>query len=126
MKHSSPAGALGAAAMVIASLLPGAIAAGRASSRIDTTHATRDRLALDACIVRGVIIYTDPYIGGRLTNTQIVADIAGMCSRPSRIYTEDLGLDSAEAQRLLEQTIEAALRGQFDRETGQSMLRSAW
>jgi hypothetical protein len=110
---ASPARALVAAALVAVPLFGGSVAVSRASGRIDTAHTARDRRNADACILRAVIIYTDPYIGGRLSNAEVVAAVARMCAGPFRIYSEDLGLDPAEARRLLRRTIEAGLRGQL-------------
>jgi hypothetical protein len=85
---------------------------------IDTRRALQHRLGADACIIDAVIIYTDPYIGGRLTHDQVVANIARMCERPFALYGEDLRLDPATARRRLRQTIEAGLRGQLRAERG--------
>lgn len=80
---------------------------------IDARHAEQHRRAADTCILDGVIIYTDPYIGGRLTQREVVANIARMCEQSFARYGEDLALDEATARRLLRQTIESGLRGQF-------------
>ena len=116
MRKTSLPRVLGAAGIVLALLPPCGPSAGRASPRIDTAHTARDRRNADACIISGVVIYTDPYIGGRLSNAEIVGRIARMCAQAFRIYAEDRGLDAADADRVLRQTIEAGLRGQF-RET---------
>ena len=98
---------------------------GLASTRIDRSHIAEHRRDADACIVRAVVIYTDPYIGGRLSNAEIVAAIARMCAAPLRIYTEDLGLAGPAADRLTRDVIGAALRGQFPAENGYSPLQNA-
>jgi hypothetical protein len=87
-----------------------------ARSGIDTSRTVQHRLGADTCILDAVIIYTDPYIGGRLTHDQVVANIARMCARPFGMYSEDLELDSGAARLLLRQTVEAGLRGQFREE----------
>lgn len=118
MKFASSARALAAAALVAAALLGGSFAVSRAMGRIDTTHTARDRYKADACILGAIVIYTDPYIGARLSSEEVIADIARMCAVPFRIYSEDLGLDPADARRLLRRTIEAGLRGQLRQATG--------
>jgi hypothetical protein len=122
---ASPARAFVAAALVAAPLFGGSLATGRANGRIDTAHTARDRRNADACILRAVIIYTDPYIGGRLSNQEVVAKIAHMCADPFRIYSEDLGIDPEQARRLLRRTIEAGLRGQLRRAADRLPPRNA-
>jgi hypothetical protein len=106
-------------ALAAALLLPLAAppAPGWASGRIDVAHAARDRRRADACILGAVVIYTDPYIGSRLSHREVVGKIARMCARPFAIYAEDLALDAAAARRLLRRTVEAGLRGQFHDES---------
>jgi hypothetical protein len=106
----------GALATIIALAL--SVAPGRASGRIDTAHSERDRQHADACILGAVVIYTDPYIGGRMSHPQIVADIARMCAGAFTIYADDRRLDAPAARRLLRQVIEAGLRGQFHEDGG--------
>jgi hypothetical protein len=126
MKPFSLARAVGAGGIIVLPLLIGSPSqAPRASPRIDTTHTVRDRLTVDSCILGAIIIYTDPYIGARFTNDQIVANIAQLCAQPFGILSEDLRLDSAAAQRTLRQTIEAGLRGQLREEAGRPALRNA-
>ena len=91
----------------------------RANGRIDVAHTERDRQRADACILGGVVIYTDPYIASRLHYGDIVANIARMCATPFARYADDRGFDAAMAQSLLRRVIEAGLRGQF-REDGSS------
>jgi hypothetical protein len=126
MKHRAAAGAFGAAALVAAWVLTGAMHAGLASARIDQTHLTAHRLAADACVVRAVVIYTDPYIGGPLTSAEVIAAIARMCAAPLLVYSEDLGLAAADADRLERRMIEAGLRSQLPAETDWQRLRNAW
>jgi hypothetical protein len=83
-----------------------------ASAQIDRRHAAADRQNADTCILGAINIYTDPY-ARRRTNHQIVADIAHICATQFYVYADDVGLDSADARKLLRQTIEAGLRGQF-------------
>jgi hypothetical protein len=85
----------------------------------------RDRQRADACILGAVIIYTDPYIGGRLGHAAIVDDIARMCARPFAIYGEDRALDAAAQRLLLRRVIEAGLRGQFHDDGGAQAARDA-
>jgi len=85
----------------------------QAEPGIDSSRAAAHRRGADGCILDAAVIYTDPYIGGRLTHRQVVAAIARMCARSFALYSEDLALDAIDARRLLHQTIEAALRGQF-------------
>jgi hypothetical protein len=99
-----------AAAIVIVMV---AILPARAIPGIDASHATQHRLGADSCILDAVIIYTDPYVGSRLSHREIVANIAHMCARPFALYSEDLALDGDAAEALLRRTIEAGLRGQF-------------
>lgn len=105
-------------AVIAAMLLSACARPARAIGQIDAAHLSRDRQRADACILRGVIIYTDPYISRGLAHRQIVAAIADMCGRQFAIYAEDGGLDAPSAQRLLRQTIEAGLRGQFNEDGG--------
>jgi hypothetical protein len=121
MRRVAPAWALAAAAA--AALSP--IDAGRASARIDTANIAAHRRAAEACVLRGVVIYTDPYVSRGLSNGRIVGDIARMCAAPFRLYSEDLGIASGEARRLARRLIEAGLRGQFRQESGWPPLRGA-
>jgi len=111
-------------AFAVAALLAAAMPA-RASGRIDTAHLRRDRLRADACILGAVVIYTDPYIGAHMRHAAIAADIARMCSGPFAIYADDRVLDAAAAARLLRQTIEAGLRGQFHDGGGSEAVHDA-
>jgi hypothetical protein len=121
MKRWLGLGALAAAVL----LLTAPLTASRASGRIDAAHAPRDRHRADSCILGAVVIYTDPYIGGRLSHQEIVADIVQMCARAFAVYAEDRVLDAPAAQRLLRQIIEAGLRGQFHDDGGGAALRDA-
>lgn len=114
-----------AAAVVVLLMLPAPLTAACASARIDTAHRQQHRQSADNCILDAVIIYTDPYIGGRLTNREVVANIAQMCAGPFALYSEDLALDDEDAQRLLRQVIEAGLRGQFRLTGDQDTTRPA-
>jgi hypothetical protein len=114
-------------AMLATAALPPALACRATFARpgIDTSRVTQHRLGADSCILDAVIIYTDPYIGGRLTHQQVVANIAHMCARPFGLYSEDLKIDRFDAERLLRQTIEAGLRGQFRGERDPDAARPA-
>jgi hypothetical protein len=113
------------AAAVAAALALGGAQSGVASVRVDTSHAAAHRRDADACVVRAVVIYTDPYIGGRLSHAEIVAAIARMCAAPLRIHAEDLGLAAPAAERLAQNLIAAGLRGQLPAETGWPPLQNA-
>lgn len=97
----------------------------RASARIDVAHTQRDQQRADACILDGVVIYTDPYIGGRMRHREIVANIAQMCAHPFARYAEDRALDAAAVQPVLRRIIEAGLRGQFHEDGGSEAMRDA-
>jgi hypothetical protein len=126
MKRCALAGKLGGGGIVVTWLLAGAVPAALASAHIDQAHLNEHRLDADACVVRAVVIYTDPYIGSRLTGAEIVAAIARMCEAPFRIYAEDLGVTGREARRIARRAIEAGLRGQLPTETQRRRLRDAW
>jgi hypothetical protein len=97
----------------------------QASGQIDVAHTQRDRQRVDSCVLGGVVIYTDPYIGSRLTYREILANIARMCARPFARYAEDQALDAAAAQPVLRRIIEAGLRGQFHDDGGSEAMRDA-
>lgn len=96
-----------------------------ASPRTDTAHLAAHRQDADACVLRAVVIYTDPYIGGHLSYDEVVAAIAGMCAAPLRLYAEDLGLAAPAAERLAQHLIGAGLHGQLPAETGRPPLQDA-
>jgi hypothetical protein len=107
--------------LTAAALLPAAFASGR----IDTAHAARDRKRADACVLGGVVIYTDPYIGRRMSHAAIVADIARMCAGPFARYADDRMFGAAETRWRLRHVIEAGLRGQFRESGGTEARRDA-
>jgi hypothetical protein len=125
MARRASAGTRGATTLAAAWLLTGAMHTGLASARIDQGHLTAHRLAADSCVLRGVVIYTDPYIGPGLTGGEVVAAIARMCTAPLRVYSEDLGLTAADADRLARRMIKAGLRGQLPAETDWQQPRNA-
>ena len=100
---------LGMAACVVAAFLSRPAGS---TLKVDTSHATRDRLRADTCILGQINIYTDPYIRSA-SNQQIVNNISRMCGNLFYLYTDDVGLDEFQAQIRLRRVIEAGLRGQF-------------
>jgi hypothetical protein len=114
-----------AAVLLLGAALLSARSPARASGRIDVSHAPRDRQSVDACIIRGVVINTDPYIGANLRHDDVITNIAEMCARPFARYAEDWVLDAAAPQPVMRWIIEAGLRGQFRDDDNGEALRDA-